>query len=330
MSKVSIIVPVYNAEKYLHKCLCSIRSQTMTDFECLIINDGSSDSSQSICEEFIKKDSRFKLFTQSNLGVSAARNLGLDNANSDWVTFIDADDYVSNDYLDNFFMYNNCQTNRQIIQGYYCSGYYGTDIDTLYHSIKYTHTIITKDNGSDYLSQHNLLYNWAVWCKIFSMDIINKHGLRFNINLQCGEDGLFWHNYLCYIDTIIYIPAQGYTYFCPKQYYNSLSRASGYSKPNELCVLDMAENYCYISKILISKFSLSGKAKQLLMQLYINNYFKALLKYKLSNEQLLLMNSIKPSLNIIPISYRNILLMLINILPVRVSNALGAYFFKSK
>lgn len=97
--KISIIVPVYNVEDYLRQCLDSIIAQTFTDWECLLIDDGSPDKSGSICDEYAEKDSRFRVFHTPNGGVSSARNLGLDNARGEWITFIDADDLISNNYF---------------------------------------------------------------------------------------------------------------------------------------------------------------------------------------------------------------------------------------
>ena len=97
--KISVIVPVYNAEKYLHRCIDSILSQTFTDFELLLIDDGSKDGSGAICDEYAAKDNRVRVFHKENGGVSSARNLGLDNACGEWVTFVDADDYVRPSYL---------------------------------------------------------------------------------------------------------------------------------------------------------------------------------------------------------------------------------------
>ena len=97
---VSIIVPVYNAEKYLNRCIDSILSQTMTDFELLLIDDGSKDDSGRICDEYSEKDARVRVFHKTNGGVSSARNLGLDNAIGDWITYVDADDRCSYEYLE--------------------------------------------------------------------------------------------------------------------------------------------------------------------------------------------------------------------------------------
>ena len=91
---LSIIVPVYNAEKFLYRCIESILAQTYTDFELLLVNDGSIDCSLEICEQYIKQDKRVKIFTQKNCGVSVARNTGIENATGEFVTFVDADDWI--------------------------------------------------------------------------------------------------------------------------------------------------------------------------------------------------------------------------------------------
>ena len=94
MPKVSIIVPVYKAEKYLHRCVDSILAQTFTDWELLLIDDGSPDRSGDICDEYAKKDTRIRVFHKKNGGVSSARNLGLDNVQGEYVTFVDSDDWI--------------------------------------------------------------------------------------------------------------------------------------------------------------------------------------------------------------------------------------------
>lgn len=98
----SVIVPVYNVEKYLDKCLASILGQTFKDYECIIVDDGSPDNSNTIIDNYVKKDQRFKVIHQKNMGLSAARNVGLDIAKGDYITFIDSDDYIANDYLEKF------------------------------------------------------------------------------------------------------------------------------------------------------------------------------------------------------------------------------------
>jgi len=96
---VSIIVPVYNTEKYIRQCLDSILNQTYQNFECLLINDGSSDNSADICREYVAKDARFRYFEKENGGVSSARNLGMERSGGAYITFIDSDDWLENDAL---------------------------------------------------------------------------------------------------------------------------------------------------------------------------------------------------------------------------------------
>ena len=103
--KVSIIVPVYNVEKYLQRCIESILTQTETDFELLLIDDGSKDKSGLICDEYAQKDKRVNVIHKENGGVSSARNLGIEKANGEWMCFIDADDYVRQDFLSDIQQY---------------------------------------------------------------------------------------------------------------------------------------------------------------------------------------------------------------------------------
>lgn len=101
---ISIIVPVYKAEPYLHRCVDSLLAQTFTDFEVLLIDDGSPDRSGEICDDYARKDARVRVFHQENGGVSAARQRGVEKANGEWVTFVDADDYLPNNSLQTMYL----------------------------------------------------------------------------------------------------------------------------------------------------------------------------------------------------------------------------------
>lgn len=102
---VSIIVPVYNVEKYLRICLDSILAQTFTDWECILVDDGSTDKSGEICDEFVQRDPRFRSFHKRNGGVSSARNMGLAEVRGEWVTFMDSDDWVESYFLSTITSY---------------------------------------------------------------------------------------------------------------------------------------------------------------------------------------------------------------------------------
>ncbi len=97
--KISVIIPVYNTEKYLRRCIDSVLAQTYQDFELLLIDDGSKDSSGAICDEYAEKDTRVKVFHKENGGVSSSRNVGLEHARGEWITFVDADDWIAYDML---------------------------------------------------------------------------------------------------------------------------------------------------------------------------------------------------------------------------------------
>ena len=103
MPAISIICPVYSAEKYIHRCLDSILAQTFTDFELLMIDDGSPDNSGKICDEYAEKDSRIRVFHKENGGVASARQIGLDNAIGDYTIHIDPDDWVDPNMLEELY-----------------------------------------------------------------------------------------------------------------------------------------------------------------------------------------------------------------------------------
>lgn len=103
MAAVSIIIPAYNTEDYLEACLDSIKFQTFDDFECIVVNDGSTDNTARIVENFIKEDPRFQLINQENAGPSVARNIGISKATSPWLTFVDSDDMIAPTYLETLF-----------------------------------------------------------------------------------------------------------------------------------------------------------------------------------------------------------------------------------
>ena len=97
---ISIIIPVYNAEKTLNRCVDSVLNQTFHDWELLLIDDGSKDRSMYLCDEYALKDKRIKVFHKKNGGVSSARNMGLDYARGEWITFVDSDDYICENIFD--------------------------------------------------------------------------------------------------------------------------------------------------------------------------------------------------------------------------------------
>ena len=182
----SIIIPIYNAEQYLHKCIDSILIQNNTDFELLLVDDGSIDNSGEICNEYASKDNRIKVFHKPNGGVSSARNLGIEHATGEWITFIDADDYIDENYLP--INYN--QNNELLIQNWknYPSGL----IEEFYRPNIYKKQVL-----SVFLEQNLNSFLFRVpWAKFYKKNIIQKNNIRFNEKLFLAEDTIFVINYL--------------------------------------------------------------------------------------------------------------------------------------
>lgn len=113
MPQVSFIIPVYNTEAYLEECLQSVQNQTFTDFEAIIINDGSTDNSEAIIQKFVNSDKRFKTIYQDNQGPSAARNKGLQRVDSPWISFVDSDDMIAPDFLKTLLALTNVATSTK-------------------------------------------------------------------------------------------------------------------------------------------------------------------------------------------------------------------------
>lgn len=200
---ISIVIPVYNSECYLVECLDSVLSQTFVDFEVLLINDGSTDNSGEICERYVKKDTRFKVFHQKNSGVSAARNVGIENAKGEWITFVDSDDYIEENFLHCFFKtQNNCQL---VMQGARKVKRKEVSLFFSYNNCVYTlEEILRKYEMFPYFSMP--------WSKMFRSDILKKYNLRFDKCLTWGEDTLFVVSYLKYCERIKTVSSINYSY----------------------------------------------------------------------------------------------------------------------
>ena len=204
----SIIIPVHNAESFLIQCLKSVHEQSLDNWECLIIDDGSSDDSAAICADWCKIDSRFKYFHQSNKGVSAARNVGLCECNGDYICFIDADDWVDRCYLES--LESSIKESDLVVSGQkreYQDGNY-----VLFAPDKTTTFSVSSDNTSLFLSLERQFLLFAPHEKLYRADIINNHNLRFREDCSYGEDLLFNYQYLEHIKVISTIDLSLYHY----------------------------------------------------------------------------------------------------------------------
>ena len=195
---VSVIVPVYNVEKYLDKCIQSILNQSFTDFELLLIDDGSTDQSGSICDAYALQDERVRVFHKKNRGVSFARNLGLDNAKCEWITFVDSDDWLKPDYLMDLYAYAN--ENVDLVIAYSATVLLSGDIVTK----EYGKGWVSDDNFSDLFSKYEMCRNTTCWAKLYKTSCIKNNKIRFNENMSMGEDTVFLYNCLVH-SSLIYV-----------------------------------------------------------------------------------------------------------------------------
>lgn len=191
---ISVIVPVYKAEKYLHRCVDSILAQNYTDFELLLIDDGSPDRCGVICDEYATKDNRVRVFHKVNGGVSSARNLGLDAARGEWVTFVDSDDYVNPDFLKSLYT----EHDADLIVGSFRTIGSDEKWDGVIEQKHYNRVLIEKNVVDLSLKIHF----YTPWAKLFNLNIIKNNCLHFDEKIHSGEDWLFVLNYLVYISSL--------------------------------------------------------------------------------------------------------------------------------
>ncbi|WP_338587253.1 glycosyltransferase [Clostridium baratii] len=221
---ISIIVPVYNVEKYLDKCINSIINQTYKNLEIILINDGSKDNSGEKCECWAQKDNRIKVIHKKNGGLSDARNVGIDNAKGRYISFIDSDDFI--DYnmieilIDNIKK-NNCEIS---VCGYYKTY---TDRDEVVDNSK---DIIVMDNIEAIDKMNEVGYfDVSAWGKVFKADLIKKY--KFPIG-KLSEDWFIMYKVFFEANKIVYNPEAKYHY---------VQRSGGISKNNPKINYDSIE-----------------------------------------------------------------------------------------
>ena len=186
---ISVIVPVYNGEKFICQCIDSITNQTLKDIEILIINDGSKDNTLKVIESIAKNDSRIKILNQKNSGVSAARNNGISNSLGEYIAFVDSDDYIDKTMCEK--MYKKAEEfNSDIV---ICNV---NDVinDNKKVSLNLNEGIIDirRLTGSEFLSNEYFKLGTAVWHKIFKSNLIKENKIKFiNYSEVASEDTLF-------------------------------------------------------------------------------------------------------------------------------------------
>lgn len=212
MPLISIIVPVFNSEKYLSKCIESITNQTLKDIEIILINDGSKDNSLLICNKYATKDNRIKVLDKQNGGVSSARNLGIENTKGEYIVFVDADDFIHMDMcrlLYDTLMENNVDL---VACGYY-EQYLNKKVYKMPRIDKGLH--LTKDLMINIIDDGTLtgFLLGSVWAMLYKKNIIMENYLRFNKEINCNEDGLFNLDYVLNSNSLFSIQDRALYYY---------------------------------------------------------------------------------------------------------------------
>ncbi|MFD0829832.1 glycosyltransferase family 2 protein [Neobacillus sp. M.A.Huq-85] len=315
--KISIIVPVYKVEPYLRKCVESILSQTLTEFELILIDDGSPDRCGEICDEYALKDNRVKVIHKENGGQATARNAGLDIATGDYVGFVDSDDWIEPDMYE--LLYNLCiQNNCEIAN---CTS-------TIYFKNK------TVKNGTHPLTIHNRvqamrtmlegkLYDEVVWTKLIKRSLLDE--IRFPVGV-IYEDTAFTYKLIHKCNKVCCIGAPKYHYI--KRDESTMDRAIKDLKIDGVLIYDemyqfIKKNYPQLSNLVALKLANSAmtilnlisshpefsqyKEHYIKVAKILNNYFTTTLRlkeYPKTVKILLAATKIQPYLYKVLINYR--------------------------
>lgn len=203
----SFVVPVYNAECYLERCIHSIVFQKNKDWECILVDDGSTDGSGSICKSWAECDNRFIYIYQENNGVSVARNKALSVVSGEWVTFVDADDWLDENYLsDMLSVVDGCDL---VVSGQIREF---SDHKQVYEPDSFQTWSLDEEHASEFNSLNEKFLLYAPHEKLFRNDIIKRHGLRFEPGCSYGEDLQFVYDYLEHVKKISTVNKAMYHY----------------------------------------------------------------------------------------------------------------------
>lgn len=260
--KVSIIVPVYNAEQYMEKCLNSILKQTFEDFELIIIDDGSRDNSLKILKKF-KNLEKVRIYSQNNSGPSVTRNKGIEKANGEYIVFIDIDDWIEKDYIENLVEEIEKKRLDFVVTGYKDISKYGiiniNDFYTENENLKKEKILLKIFNGT----------GGVPWGKIYKRNIIIENKIKMDKKIFMCEDQLFVLEYLLNSKTIGILNTNKYNY-------NRLNENSISNKMD----LKYYDNFLfYLEKLesILKKYKVEKKVIQQVMTIKINSIYEVMI-----------------------------------------------------
>lgn len=216
---ISIILPVYNGENYIKQSLNNILNQTFTNYELIVINDGSTDNTENICEKICQTNDKIKLISKKNEGPSVARNIGIEKAHGEWICFIDSDDSIKNTYLENLAEFIN---SADLIITTFLYGNKHIDILPNHYELPCTYQL------AQIYNEIHINYLGYLFGKLFKREILIKYGIRFSNHIKIAEDSIFMSQYFFHTNTIHIGNCDGYLYKIDTQ--NSLSKIANIDK----------------------------------------------------------------------------------------------------
>ncbi|MCI9286312.1 MAG: glycosyltransferase family 2 protein [Muribaculaceae bacterium] len=255
--RYSIIIPAYNAESSIEQCVDTILNQEETDFEMIIVDDGSTDNTLHCITSVAKEDDRIKVIHQNNGGPSSARNKALECAIGEWIVFCDADDQVGDNWLNNYTEIIKCNPESELVV---------LGINYIFNSGENRDRQVGVDYVGDptelalLLSQKKIL--GYLWCKAFRNDVITRHNIRFNKLFRFREDDIFVMEYLNRISHVFSTTRVGYNYHVP----DFLEKYREHTSSFEL----NKEYYCLSKKLTGSSHMTEEAHISLLQSLYWN------------------------------------------------------------
>ncbi len=191
-AKVSIVVPIYNVEKYIHKCISSLINQTYKNIEIILVDDGSPDNCPNICDEYAKRDDRVRVIHKENGGLSDARNAGMDKATGKFILFIDGDDYVELNMVEKAIEIAHSSKSHVVIWEFFAD--YVDDNETLIKSVIHKHEpgVFRKCEYQNIVIAKDLIGNLGyAWNKMYELSFLRENNFKFTKGLSLVEDIVF-------------------------------------------------------------------------------------------------------------------------------------------
>lgn len=208
MARAAIIIPAYNAARFIHRAIESSVNQTERDIEIIIIDDGSTDATASVIVQYAQEDPRIIFASQSNSGVSSARNHGIELANADYLLFLDADDWLEENAVEQLLAHLQPESTKLVCaECYYVQQAEDGTMMREYQGDHSPEIVLDKEESLHCVGKHNRFKLTSSCYRLYSAQIIKNNGLRFNENIHYGEDGVFVFQYLCMADGISYFSA---------------------------------------------------------------------------------------------------------------------------